>query len=135
MKPVKKLFLIDDDEIFVYLTRKTIESTNKIDEIKVFNDGQEAVKFLKKNSTNTEELPDIIFLDLNMPVMDGWEFLEEYIILEPKFKKRVILYLVSSTISPYDIERANSIGVVTDLLIKPLEKDRIIELLKNFNND
>ncbi|MCD6013494.1 MAG: transcriptional regulator [Flavipsychrobacter sp.] len=131
MNPVKTIYIIDDDKLFVFLTRKSIEETNLVADIKEFGDGQVAIENLKKIAGDTEQLPDIIFLDLSMPVMDGWEFLKEYITLEPKIDKKIKLYIFSSSISPHDIERANSIGVVTDFIIKPLSKEKFIEVINS----
>jgi CheY-like chemotaxis protein len=127
----KRIFLVDDDNIFVFLTKKIIESTALETVIDVFGNGQEVLDHLLSVMGDEEKLADIIFLDLSMPVMDGWDFLEEYIQLEPKIGKKIKLYLVSSTISPHDIERAKSIGVVSDFFIKPLVKEKIIELINN----
>ena len=82
MKKIKNLALVDDDDIFVYLTKKTIEQTNLVENIKVFTNGKSAFEFLLKNANNLELLPEIILLDLNMPIMDGWQFLEEFVKLQ-----------------------------------------------------
>lgn len=131
MKPEKKLFIIDDDEIFVLLTNKIIQDTHLIDQTKVFGDGEEAISYLKANAHRTDLLPDIILLDLNMPVMDGWEFLQEYVQIVPEIKKKITLYLVSSSISPYDIEKAKTIPLVSDFIIKPLEVEKFVEILES----
>ena len=129
MTPVKNIFLIDDDKLFVFLTKKSIQETNIVTEIREFGDGQSAIEYIKEIASNAELLPDIIFLDLSMPIMDGWEFLKEYILIEPNFGKKVELYIFSSSISPHDIERAHNIGAVVDFIIKPLKKDKIKEIL------
>jgi CheY-like chemotaxis protein len=126
---VKNIFLIDDDPIFVFLTRKIISSTATTSEISEFSDGQTAIDFLNAIANSPELLPDIIFLDLSMPVMDGWQFLQEYILLEPRLKKRITLYIVSSSISPHDVERSKTFQVVSDFLIKPLEEEKIAEII------
>ena len=108
MTSIKKVFFVDDDKLFVYLTRKTIEATNFGGQIKEFGDGEEAIDYLKQIADDTELLPDIILVDLNMPIMDGWEFLEEYMLIKPGMKKNATIYLVSSSISPHDIERAKN---------------------------
>lgn len=129
MEPVK-IYLVDDDNIFVFLTMKTIESAGFNTKIYVFNNGKELVDHLNEFSDTPESLPDIILLDLSMPVMDGWEVLEEYKVLKPRLTKSIDLYILSSTISPYDIERAKSFSVVTDLLIKPFLKEQVIQLIE-----
>ena len=130
MKPIK-IFLVEDDTTFVFLAKKTIQSTKIDTNIRVFGDGQETIDYLKQIANHTELLPDIMLVDINMPVMDGWEFLNEYNLFRPKLKKDIALYLVSSSISPFDIERAKSNNVVSDFLIKPLLKGKFLELFKD----
>ncbi|MFX5957095.1 response regulator, partial [Acinetobacter baumannii] len=73
--------------------------------ILVFSDGEEALNFLSANIGDNNAVPDIIFLDINMPIMDGWQFLEEYIQLKPRIGKKVTLYMVSSSVDPADTQR------------------------------
>ncbi len=129
MKELTSIFLIDDDPTFVFLATKTIEASNFATNIKVFGDGLEAIDYLTEIKDQPELFPHIIFLDLNMPVMDGWSFLEEYALLQPKLGKKIEIYIASSTISPHDIERAKSISLVSYFIIKPLLTDKVIELL------
>lgn len=68
-----------------------------------------------------EDIPQIIFLDLNMPVMDGWEFLNEFSKIKNQIRKKIDLYVVSSSIDSRDIERAKSIDIVSDYLTKPIK--------------
>ncbi|MEO6305716.1 MAG: response regulator [Bacteroidia bacterium] len=131
MNKIKNLALIDDDDMFVFLTKKTIEYSNLVDVVKVFRNGREAINFLNENSRNVEKLPEVILLDLTMPIMDGWQFLEQYVLLKPNIGKKIIIYIVSSSISPSDIERAKHINEVTDYIIKPVTKEHLIEMLKN----
>jgi CheY-like chemotaxis protein len=130
MNHLKTLSLIDDDEVFVFLTKKVIEQTNLVDLIKVFENGLEAINFLKENRQNVEILPEVILLDLSMPIMNGWQFLEEYTKLHPTIGKKITIYICSSSISPDDIMRAKTINAVTDYIIKPISKDRLIDLIK-----
>lgn len=130
MKPIN-VFIIDDDKLFVFLTKKTISMTNIETHISEFNDGQDAIDHLKEIAGSPELLPDVILLDLSMPIMDGWEFLQEYSAIEPRIEKKIKLYIFSSSISPHDIERAKNISVVTDFIIKPLFKEKFIEMIEN----
>jgi CheY-like chemotaxis protein len=126
---VKSIFLIDDDPIFVHLTKKIINSTNCQYAISEFTDGELAIHHLEEIREQADLLPDVIFLDLNMPVMDGWEFLNEYDTLSSKIKKEIALFIVSSSISPQDVERSKSYRTVTDFLIKPVGKGKILEII------
>jgi CheY-like chemotaxis protein len=130
MNQIKTLTLVDDDEIFVFLTKRTIEETKLVELIKVFENGLDALNFLKENKDNTDALPEIILLDLSMPIMNGWQFLEEFTILNPTIGKTITIYICSSSISPDDVARAKAISEVTDYIIKPVNKEKLIELIK-----
>jgi CheY-like chemotaxis protein len=126
---VKNIYFIDDDPTFVYLTRRMLSSSRAGFESKEFTDGELAIDHLRTICDRPDLLPDIIFLDLSMPVMDGWEFLEEYSQLRNKLSKKISLFIVSSSISPEEVERSKTYSAVTDFLIKPLKAGKIEELL------
>jgi CheY-like chemotaxis protein len=131
MNKIKNLAIVDDDEIYIYLTKKIISETKLVENVKTFKNGKEILEFLEKNSSLPEQLPEVIFLDLSMPVMDGWGFLEEYIALKPSIGKLITIYIISSSISPFDLERASNISVVTDYIIKPITKEELIKRLSS----
>ncbi|AVR44950.1 response regulator [Christiangramia fulva] len=116
--------IIDDDKIYVNLVKKIIEIKKLSENLLIYKNGKEALDYftnIMENATDENKLPDIIFLDLNMPVMDGWEFLNEFIKVKNNLNKKITLYVVSSSIDPRDLERAKSFNLVTDYLIKPIE--------------
>lgn len=127
---MKKVYLIDDDDIYVFLTKKTILKVMQDVDVEVFSDGLKAITHLKSVQHLPEQLPDVIFLDLNMPVMDGWEFLAEYQEIYPSFSRKNELYIVSSSISPHELERSKSIPVVAEFIIKPMVKEKFLEILE-----
>lgn len=135
MKAIKSLFLVDDDEIFTFLTKRTIEETQLVDQIKIFSNGQDAIDFLERAAGNKELLPDVILLDINMPILDGWGFLEEFILLKPTIGKKITIYVVSTSISPYDFERAKNVSEVSDFVIKPITKLGLINILGSLSSD
>lgn len=130
MNQIKNLALVDDDDVFVFLTKKTIEQTKLVDLIKVFRNGLDAINFLKENKNNIAVLPEIILLDLSMPIMNGWQFLEEFTKLTPSLGKKITVYICSSSISQDDITKAKSINEVSDYIIKPITKDKLIDLIE-----
>ncbi|GEC71601.1 Response regulator receiver domain-containing protein [Flavobacterium flevense] len=130
MKTIRNMTLIDDDDIFVFLTKKAIQTTNLVELIKVFGNGLDAINFLKENCNNSDALPEIILLDLSMPIMDGWQFLDEFTKLAPKIDKKITIYICSSSISPSDVLLAKKNNLVSDYIIKPVSKEKLIELIK-----
>jgi CheY-like chemotaxis protein len=127
---MKTIMIIDDDDVFVYLIKKAIGKINGDGQIEVFDNGLDSINYIKENSANPDLLPEIILLDLSMPIMDGWQFLEEYAALEPKIEKKITIYVVSSSISPEDLKKAKSINVVSDFLVKPIAKEKLMEITK-----
>ena len=124
--PIELACIIDDDKIYVNLVKKIIEIKKLSQNLLIFKNGKEALDYFKAilEDVIKERLPDIIFLDLNMPIMDGWEFLSEFVKIKNNFNKKITLYVVSSSIDPRDLERARSFNMVTDYLIKPIELKR-----------
>ena len=128
--------IIDDDKIYVNLVKKIIEIKKLSKNLLIFKNGREALdnfKLILENATE-DVLPDIIFLDINMPVMDGWEFLNEFIKIKNNFEKKITLYVVSSSIDPRDLERAKSFNLVTDYLIKPIELKKFEKIFDRNGN-
>lgn len=131
----KRIFLIDDDPTFLFLTKKLIITAKVSANINEFSDGQAALDFLTDNLNNQEQYPDLVFLDLSMPIVDGWDFLDEYSLFEDKVHKKVKLFIVSSSISPHDIERARNYKIVSDFIIKPLLKEKLLEIMDGLCQD
>lgn len=131
----KSIFLIDDDATFLFLTKKLILNTKIAAKINEFSDGQLALDFLTENLEAQYLYPDLIFLDLSMPIVDGWGFLNEYILIEKQISKKIKLFIVSSSISPHDIERAKNYSIVADFIIKPLLKEKFLEIIDSLGQD
>jgi CheY-like chemotaxis protein len=130
MKRIHQLTLVDDDEVFVFLAKKAIKQTNLVEVVKVFENGKEILDYLFENQEEPEKLPEVMLLDLSMPVMDGWQFLNEFHKLSPKLPKKIIIFICSSSISPEEIEMANKINEVSDFIIKPINKEKLIEVIQ-----
>jgi CheY-like chemotaxis protein len=122
--------IIDDDAIYQFTITRTIESQKLAKKILVFSDGEQAIQFLVDNIGNSEHIPDIIFLDINMPIMDGWQFLEEYIHIKPRVGKPITIYMVSSSVDTVDLERAKTISELSDYIIKPITPDRLKSIIE-----
>ena len=122
--------LVDDDRIFQFTASRTIRTLNLTDKILQFENGEEALKYLADNASNSDNLPDCILLDINMPVVDGWMFLEDYSGLKNNLAKEISIYMVSSSIDPGDIRRAESIPEVVEYVVKPVSREKFIELVR-----
>ena len=124
--------IVDDDDIYQFTMIKTLKSLKLTNRIKVFSDGEEALDFMLDNLHNDKELPDVIFLDIDMPIMDGFEFMEEYVKLKPKLGKKITIYMVSSSVDPVDIDRAKKISEITDYIVKPITQDQLTYIIQEF---
>ena len=118
--PYKLVMLIDEDEIDNIINQKIIESNKFAETIQVYQTGTDALDYLSKNEKSPECLPDLIFLDINMPIMDGFQFLEEFEKLSAPILDKCKIIMLSSSISPRDIDRAASNKYVRKYLNKPL---------------
>lgn len=133
METKRNICLIDDDEIYHFLCKKTLELTHKVHNFMVFSNGREAIKFLSSHHDDTNNLPDVIFLDLNMPIMDGWQFLEEYLHIRSTIDKKMVIYIVTSSEHPEDLARANKIKDINGYIIKPITAKDFETIIDTFN--
>ncbi|SEA41502.1 Response regulator receiver domain-containing protein [Flavobacterium gillisiae] len=130
----KKLLIaiVDDDLIFQFIAERLIESINSEHQTIIFSDGKEAIDFIDSNRNEIDTLPDIIFLDINMPVMNGWQFLNKYIEIKSKIEKEITIYIVSSSKNPDDFIKAENINEVTDYIVKPINREKYTSILDSF---
>ncbi len=128
---IESVCIIDDDGIYINLVSKIIELRKLSESVLVFNNGKEAIDFFQNSVIQEEaEVPQVILLDINMPVMDGWEFLHEFSKIKNRISEKIELYVVSSSIDSREIERAKSIDIVSDYLTKPINLDDFDKVFK-----
>lgn len=131
---LKTIFLVDDDFVYQFLTKKIIVEARTDVNIETFSNGQDAIEYLKSEYKIPAKLPEVIFLDLAMPIMDGWQFLKEYGTLNGKFGKQILVYIVSSSITPSEINRAKEFDFVQDYIIKPITKQKFKDFIQNLTD-
>lgn len=126
---LNKVLCVDDDPITLMLCKKVIERVNYTKEVNTAKNGEDALEYFSELKINEIEPPELVLLDLNMPIMNGWELLDKYLELEFNliFTKTKFIVL-SSTIDPSDIEKSKSYPMVIDFISKPITKDILAEL-------
>lgn len=125
-KKLNSILLIDDDPDDNYYHQIIINKMNIVNNIDVVINGIEAIEYLKNDNRIP---PDLIFLDLNMPRMNGWEFLEKYKYLGTAQKAKVLIVILTTSASADDIKRAKEIPEVTGFETKPLSTELLAEIL------
>lgn len=133
LKTIELACIIDDDNMYVKLIKRVISIKKLCDNLLVFNDGKQSIDYFESvlSDLEKEKVPEIIFLDLNMPVMDGWEFIERFTKIKNKLGKKITLYIVSSSINPEDLKRAKALSEVEDYLIKPINISELEAIFRN----
>lgn len=122
------LLVIDDDEINIFIIKKIVAKTGYNVEMVSKNNGQLAIEYLKEVSDDKEKFPHLMLIDINMPVLNGWEFLEAYDELNPALKSD--MYMLSSSVYENDIEKAKTYKTIKGFISKPLSIERLTELLR-----
>ncbi|WP_285059974.1 response regulator [Pedobacter ginsengisoli] len=122
------MLVIDDDEINVFIIKKIVEKTGYAVNMVSKNNGQLALDYLTALVGNKEPFPQLILVDINMPLLNGWEFLEAYEKLN--MPEQTHMYMVSSSVYENDIEKAKSYKTINGFISKPLSIERLTELLR-----
>ena len=119
--------LIDDDEDDNYFHEKEIIENNLAKTVIVKDSVRKALEYLKSKNDPSS---DLIFLDINMPGMSGWDFLEEYNKLDKELQNKTIIIMLSTSSNPKDIQKAKALASVSDYINKPLKKEMVEAILK-----
>ena len=124
----KLTYIIDDDKLSLKLLTILIAKNEFCDDIRSFFNPEVALDELKKNCNENKNLPDAILLDLNMPVMDGWQFLDEFNHLN--LKKEIPVFIITSSIDQADIEMAKNYKAVKNYIKKPITAEKLTMICK-----
>ena len=127
----KIIWVVDDDAIYQTIIQKLIKKAGVFSAHSSFMNGKEAINTLTNTIEESEYLPDIILLDIHMPVMDGWEFMEEIKIIKSKISKKIIIYIVSSSIAVEDKNKSKTFIDIIGYIPKPISVDDLISIVSN----
>jgi CheY-like chemotaxis protein len=122
--PIKTILLVDDDPITNFINLSLIKKMKITDEVKVVTNGEEGLKCLDDHCFKDSLSPELILLDINMPVMDGFEFLTSYNSINFKNKDNVVIAILTSSSHPRDMERMKDLGI-NFFITKPLTEEKI----------
>ncbi|MEO8793813.1 MAG: response regulator [Daejeonella sp.] len=122
---MSKVFIIDDDSIHQRIAQIMIEKHQLFDQYTSFTEAGRAIEFIKENKNNDQALPDVILLDLNMPVVDGWDFLDLFENFRQELIKIIRIFIVTSSVDEKDILKSQTYSSVTGFISKPLSPDII----------
>jgi len=130
MKKYKTICIIDDEPINQFIVRTIIKTISTEIKTLSYENGEEAILSLTQSLVSKDHLPDIILLDINMPVMGGWQFMDEFIKLQ--FDKKISIYILTSSGAPEDKKKAKTYKNISGYLSRPLE---LITLKKIIEKD
>ncbi|MCC3151486.1 response regulator [Hymenobacter sp. BT770] len=126
-----KTYLIDDDQLGIYLTEQLLLAEGFSNSICTFESAEAALQSLAQGE---EEMPQVVFLDLNMPVMNGWEFLDALAPYEKKMRGNCHIYILTSSLALTDLEKSKHYDLVVGLIHKPLDSKEIRAIQAQLEN-
>lgn len=134
IKSVNTILLIDDDDTTNYLNHRLLTRMQAAEDIRVVTNGEEALEYLRKAFANEPDYPkpDLIFVDIKMSVMDGFEFLEEYQKVDEKDKSQTVMLMLTSSASFYDLEKLKQFPDVRKHYSKPLTEGDVREIMSEY---
>jgi len=134
-KKLNTILLVDDLEADIFLISRVIEKAKITKNIKTCFGAQDALDYLTNNINDSYSKPEIIFLDINMPDMSGWDFLEAYNMLNEDIKAKVVVCMLTTSRSETDRNKAAQYNVVNEFTNKPLTNEFLMDIVKkNFPN-
>lgn len=134
-KKLNCIMLVDDDPDDNYFHERAIKENNESISVIIENSGIDAISYLKSSKNDDGTHPDLIFLDINMPCMNGWEFLEEYSKLDKELQSKAIIIMLTTSQNPADKLKAMKWDFVSGYLTKPLDEDTFHDIIEKYFND
>ena len=127
-KQFELVLLVDDNDTDNFISKRIIEINHFSNRVVIKNSGKSALEYLEENKNNPENLPDIIFLDINMPIVDGFVFLYEYDKFSDEVKQKCRIIILSSSDNRRDIDKIIDNDYVIKFITKPLTEEALDEV-------
>ncbi len=133
MKTILKcVLLVDDNYNDNFFHEREIKKTNDAIVIVEKQTGLDAIEYIKSKECQGKMNPDLIFLDINMPIMNGWEFLNEFSLLDKELQEKVIIVMLTTSDNEDDVARARAWSCVADFITKPLTEKIFKEIITKY---
>ncbi|HHG86718.1 MAG TPA: response regulator [Bacteroidetes bacterium] len=134
MKTLDLVLLVEDDDLVNFYNEFLLKELNIAKEVVIARNGREGLDYLEKCDANPGECPypDLILLDINMPIMNGFEFMEEYENRELDRRAKMLVVMLTTSMHPQDRERANSFPSIYEYLYKPLLETAILPVVNRY---
>ena len=126
--------LVDDNMDDNFYHERIIRKNNAANTIVIKESGIEALEYLESTRDPGNTLPDLIILDINMPGMNGWEFLEEFKKLDEELRSKMVVIMLTTSVNPADEAMAKTYDVLADFKTKPLTKEMLEDILTKYHN-
>jgi CheY-like chemotaxis protein len=127
---LKCILLVDDDAATNYLHKRVVKEQNCTENIVTAENGEAALEYLRQLAAENKPPPELIFLDINMPIVNAWEFLEMYKDLPEEQKSKTVIVMLTTSLNPEDQERAGGFSEIASFKFKPLDKGMLTEALE-----
>jgi CheY-like chemotaxis protein len=134
IKKISNLWIIDDDPMASFYIKRLAELGDLADIITIYNKAQWAIDYLLHHKKSVAHLPDVILLDIYMPELDGWGFLEECSKIKNQLVKEIKIFIISSSAHPKDVNRAKLFPEVKAYLQKPVTKEKLKDVVKGLQS-
>lgn len=126
---LEHVLLVDDDAITNFIHTVILEKSKSVRRIKSVLGAEEGLSYLQECILKQHDLPVVILLDINMPVMDGWEFVEAFSLLPEEVRNKIHVFFLTTSRDPVEIERAKKLKVISGFLYKPLDQEALSKIL------
>jgi len=131
-KKIKTILLIDDDQATNFLHKMVIKKAECAEEVHVELNGESAIHYLSTMKDGKYPSPDLIFLDINMPRMNGWSFLEEYQKLHIAQQGGAVIVMLTTSLNPDDMEQSKRFKEISEFRSKPMTQNMLIDIIEKY---